>query len=195
MPRLIISTTGSANAGKSSAIEPWIRQKTIGHIRGSQLIESAAAREGIELSKREDYALFHKKYRALPGNETFIADAALSDPHVLVIIDGLRNIRDAMKLEKAKDVAHLIVKFWAPLETRFNRTSPDDLKNAQTFDEFIAQQADEYGTSSDLNSSHIKAVSDMASYTIDTSVLNAEQSKRALTGIIRLEAAIYAIQL
>jgi len=164
MSEIFLAFVGNANSGKSTSAKHLAKELDLPVTTGSNILTKLADERGIRLGAREDYAKFQKSLRDELG-PAFLMDISLRGASGRgVLIDGLRNYNDS---DLFQSVGGITVAIWCPVEVRFRRglerSSP---KDAATFEDFIAAEADEYADP-DPRGIHLLQIMQMADYHID----------------------------
>jgi dephospho-CoA kinase len=162
----IIGITGTNGAGKGAVVD-YLKQKGFTHYSASGYISEELQRRGLELS-RTNMRMVGNEFREKFGSGylvTHFLEAAQESGVKDVAIESIRSTGEAQKL---KDAGGILLGIDADRKIRyeriFKRKSGKDLIDFGTFVE--QEEREWYGVegSHDMN---IRAVMDMADYTIE----------------------------
>jgi len=144
MSKLIISLVGRPGTGKSSVAKHLEEKYGFTPFTFSTIIREYAAKNGIELTKRADYAATHAKMIAEHGWD-YTLRIALSLSAKRICVDDLRSPKYAEVLRAAG--GHEIA-FDCPAEVRFAHVQEhgDKVKYPATFDEFMQAEHEDDAT-------------------------------------------------
>jgi adenylate kinase family enzyme len=132
--RLIVGLVGNPGSGKSTIARHLANKHGFYHFEGSDYLRAEAKRRGVDLQTRNDYSEFHRSLQ-LEHGASVAAKYMLALPGERLVFSGLRSTQNARELQAAGGI---IIALQAPVETRYARTTHDQLKSQPTLEEFKA---------------------------------------------------------
>lgn len=175
---LAIALVGDPGSGKTTLARYLEQKHGFFYFEGSDYLRLMAAERNIKLKTRDDYSNFHRQLQ-LEFGPTVIADYILARPEERITFAGMRSTQNAKKFQSKGGI---VVALHAPIEVRFGRRSPSELKHETTLEDFrrveIAQHA-----SPDHLGADLQATMNMADIILDTSK-PIKQTYRELSKIV-----------
>ena len=164
MSSITLAVTGDPRSGKSTVGEYLESRHDFIQFTGSDFLIEEARKEGIELVHRQDFSDFQRKLRIARG-ASFITDRLLALPDDRKVNVGIRNRLD---VDRHKQAGGIIIALFCPIEERFNRRERNNPKYAIDFEDFLAEEADQYNDK-DPFGQHTHYAMANAEHWIDTS--------------------------